>query len=209
MTVLYLGSDPERFSAERKEKIIHFPLLEIVPRPLDSPPIAHLIEELPSFTHCIFTSKHTVFALRLHIQTLKNILAIGQSTAAALKKEGITPSWVAKEETQEGIIAHLRLIDWGDDAYVLLPRSSLARSGLENFFILRGIRHQVCDLYDTRPRSVAPPVLDAIEEIVFTSPSTVHAFRALFPTPPPHKRLTPIGPITAEALRTYMDRAKI
>ncbi len=208
MTVLYLGSDPSRYAAQCKKKVTHFPLLEIVPRPLDAPQIAHVLDELPFYTHCIFTSKHA--ALLLVKATSKDLLAsmkviaIGASTAAALEKEGISPALVAEEEIQEGIIARLRLLPWKDDDYVLMPRSSLSRSALENFFTLRGIRHQVCDLYDTRPRCLSTlPPLDDVEEIVFTSPSTVHAFRLLYPTPPPHKQLTPIGPVTAEALRLY------
>jgi uroporphyrinogen-III synthase len=125
-----------------------------------------------------------------------------------LKKEGIVPSIVAEEESQEGVIARLRLMDWEDDDYVLMPRSSLARSALENFFSTRGIRHQVCDLYDTRPRDLNSfPPLEGVEEIVFTSPSTVHAFRKLCPSPP-QVRLTPIGPVTAEALRIYIQNVR-
>lgn len=203
MPVLYLGSDPTRYQEQRSETLIHFPVLEIVPRSLDSLPIVHLLTELPFFTHTIVTSKSTVAILGTRLLELKNIFAIGKSTAAALQVQGVLPRWVADEETQEGIISQLRLLDWTEDAYVFLPRSSLARSALENYFIFHNIRHQVCDLYDTKPRATSPPSLDAITEIVFTSPSTVHAFSLLFPTPPPNILLTPLGPITTEALRLY------
>ncbi len=208
MCVLYLGSDPERFRAQRKQRIIHFPLLEVVPRSLHSTAMAHILDDLPNYTHSIFTSKSTVWILRQHLRALKNIFAIGKSTAAALEKEGVVPTWVAKEETQEGIIEHLRLFDWNEESYVFLPRSALARSALENFLILQQIRHQVCDLYDMQIKSIAPPSLDNIEEIVFTSPSTVNAFRQFFPHPPVEQRLTPIGPITAEALRSYTNNTQ-
>lgn len=207
MTILYLGSDPARFKTERGEDVLHFPLLEIVPRPLDHPHIISILDDLPQYTHCIFTSKHAVaLSMRAFGSSLngKKIIAIGASTAAYLQQAGIVPSIVAQEESQEGIIARLRLMDWEETTYVLMPRSSMARSALENFFLLHGIRHQVCDLYDTRPRDLLSlPPLDGIDEIVFTSPSTVHAFRKLYPVPPLQKQLTPIGPITAEALRCY------
>jgi uroporphyrinogen-III synthase len=213
MKILYLGSDPARFAKQRSTSVIHLPLLEIVPRPADADEMVYVLEDLPDYTHYIFTSKHAPSLFLRAIERLdfsadtlrgKEIIAIGLSTAEALKKEGMAPTQVAKDEVQEGVIALLRLMEWNEDAYVLMPRSSLARSTLEFFFTFHAIRYQVCDLYDTRPRaSVTLPSLDDIDEIVFTSPSTVRAFRRLCPIPPAGKQLTPLGPVTAEALRLY------
>jgi uroporphyrinogen-III synthase len=60
----------------------------------------------------------------------------------------------------------------------------------------------VCDLYDTVPQKLEPiPDLNAIDEIVFTSPSTVRAFVEIFRHIPQDKTLTCLGPITQEELQ--------
>lgn len=152
----------------------------------------------------IFTSKN---AVAIFFQTVgkiglsgKAIVAIGQSTASRLALEGCLPTHIAQEETQEGIITLLRPMDL-KEAYILLPHSALARHTLENFFLERGIRHQMCDLYDTVAQKIEPvPDLNTIDEIVFTSPSTVRAFVEIFSHIPHNKKLTCLGPITKEEL---------
>ncbi len=212
MHVLYLGSDPSRYRNSEHSLgkiVIHFPVIEILPRPLTQPDIRSALDDLDAYTDVIFTSKHAVIFLAHALQTLevlscKRVTCVGKSTAEALEARGILPSWVAKIETQEGILSGLRLWDW-EGAYVLMPRSALARGQLEHFFIERAIRYQVCDLYDTVTKQVdALPDLDQFEEIVFTSPSTVRAFAELFQHYPKSelfaKKLTPIGLVTAAAI---------
>ena len=90
------------------------------------------------------------------------------------------------------------------DAYILYPRSSLARKKLENFFIEREIRYQVCDLYETHFQKLEPvPHLADIHEIIFTSPTTVRGFLEIYGQLPRDKKLTCIGPVTEEELRKH------
>lgn len=208
---LYLGTHPASYPAEGD--LIHYPVIKLIPRPI--PP--HILEDMPEYTHFIFTSKN---AVAIFFQTIesqlqnsmlpiligkvdlkeKTIIAIGKSTASRLVLEGCQPTHVAQEETQEGIISLLRPMDLRE-AYILLPHSSLARHALENFFSEHGIRHQICDLYDTITQKIEPvPDLDTIDEIVFTSPSTVRAFVEIFSHIPHNKKLTCLGPITKEEL---------
>ena len=59
----------------------------------------------------------------------------------------------------------------------------------------------MCPIYDTRtvqPKVV--PDLTKVDEIVFTSPSTVKAFLDVFSEIPQDKKLTTIGPVTEQAL---------
>ncbi len=89
-----------------------------------------------------------------------------------------------------------------EDAYVFYPRSSLARKNLEQFLQEKGIRHQVCDLYQTEFQKPEPvPHLEEIDEIVFTSPSTVRGFIEVFGAVPRDKKLTCIGPVTEQFLK--------
>ena len=82
-----------------------------------------------------------------------------------------------------------------------MPRSSLSRPILVNFFQQRYILYQACDLYDTVAQALEPkPNLDEVEEIVFTSPSTVSAFLEIFGSLPKGKKLIAIGPVTEQVL---------
>ena len=67
---------------------------------------------------------------------------------------------------------------------------------------LSGVRY----LYDTISQVIQPkPNLDHVDEIVFTSPSTVKAFIEIFGVLPRGKKCLAIGPITEQALRVYLD----
>lgn len=184
MSILYLGTHPP------SKDVIHYPIIKIVPKAIPQ----HLLDE--KYTHVIFTSKNAVDLCNIDLAG-KTVIAIGRATAERLK--GCVPL-VPEEETQEGIVELLRPLDL-DDAYFFLPRSSLARKTLDNFFRKREIRYQTCDLYDTVTQKLEPlPNLDEIDEIVFTSPSTVRAFVEIFSEIPKNKKLTCQGPITEEAL---------
>ena len=205
-TILYLGTDPTQFACQGH--LIHYPVIKIVPRSIDDPEIRHAYNDLEQFTHFIFTSKNAVKVFCQHLAELKRslnihqiMIAIGEVTAAHLSKHGFIPHLISKEETQEGIVKMLDMIDL-KEAYVFMPRSSISRPVLSNYFKERGIRYRTCDLYDTVTQCLDPkPDLDQIDEIVFTSPSTVRAYLEIFGKLPSGKKLFAIGPITEEALR--------
>lgn len=207
-TILYLGTDPSYFPEEGN--VIHYPIIRIQPRSFDDPELKRALDDLSDYTHLIFTSKNAVRIFFEHAKALhadlsflkeKTFLAVGTVTADHLSKEGFTPAIIAKEETQEGLIEELASLDL-EDAYVFLPRSSLSRPVLIDFLQKRVIRHQACDLYDTLAHAIEPrPDLNMIDEIVFTSPSTVEAFYSLFGFIPKEKKLVVSGPITEEALK--------
>ncbi|MGE5195960.1 MAG: uroporphyrinogen-III synthase [Anaerolineae bacterium] len=218
--ILYLGTDPTHFKSDKP--FIHYPIIKTVPRDLhENFPLCSAFDDLPEYTHLIFTSRNTVKYFFAALDTLKvagmakvakNVLkdklffCVGESTAEILKvqklnfdEESISCK-IPVTQTQEGLISLLRPLDL-DDAYLFFPKSSLSRSQLLNFFEQRGIRHQACDLYDTVPQKQEPvPDLEEFEEIVFTSPSTVDAFLKIYSIFPNDKRLTAIGPITQEAI---------
>ena len=156
-------------------------------------------------THFIFTSKNAVrlfFGIKQIPQSLrdKTFIAIGRSTARMLEKLFRAPDRIAEQETQEGIIELLKALHL-TDAHFFLPRSSLSRPALITFFQEKNIRFTALDLYDTVIQQLTPvPDLSTIDEIVFTSPSTVRAFLQIFGPLPRDKILHAIGPITAREL---------
>jgi uroporphyrinogen-III synthase len=207
MTILYLGTDPSSY--QHLDGLVHYPVIKTVP--LEIPP--HLWDDFPDYSHILFTSKNSaaIFldALKKTPWTLeelkkKTLVAVGRSTAAALAASGCAPQLVAEQEMQEGVIEILQSQEL-TGAYIFYPRSTLARKNLENFLIEHEIRHQVCDLYETVFQKPGPlPDLSEFQEIIFTSPSTVKGFLALFGALPRDKTLTCIGPITEAELKSAL-----
>ena len=196
---LYLGTDPE--NCELKD-LVHYPIIKTVPLEVPS----HILEDFADYTHILVTSKNAAAILLNQLKDKealkrKRIIAIGKSTAAKLAQEGFAPHFIATDESQEGVIELLKTQDL-HDAYIFYPRSSLARKKLESYMIARGIRHQICDLYETIFQKPEPiPDFTKIDEIIFTSPSTIKGFIAAFGAIPSNKKLTCIGPITEEELK--------
>jgi uroporphyrinogen-III synthase len=211
-TVLYLGTDPIHFAQHGQfdGHLIHYPVIEIVPKSLHELQIKMAYDDFSNYTHLILTSKNAVHIFLQHLKELKisveclsnkTLISIGSVTAAHLKAYGVICHHVAEQESQEGVISLLNHLDM-DDAYVFLPRSALSRPVLTQYFKEREIRFQACDLYDTKTSRRSPvPDLAQVDEIVFTSPSTVKGFLEVFGPLPRDKKLLAIGPITEEALR--------
>jgi uroporphyrinogen-III synthase len=194
---LYLGTDPSNYS--HLQDLIHYPVIKTVPLPIPQ----HLWDDFADYTHILFTSKNAVAIFFEQLkQPLegKQIIAIGTATAAKLAEYGCTANFVADDESQEGVIELLNQQDL-THAYIFYPRSSIARKNLEHFLMRRHVRHQVCDLYDTHLQKPEPvPDLSKVQEIIFTSPSTVKGFLAAFGALPKDKKLTCIGAITEAEL---------
>ncbi len=203
-TILYLGTDPISYEAQGRCQghLIHYPIIKIVPRPAGT---ITAYDDLDAYTHIIFTSKNAVKVFFQHHPACdflreKQLIAIGTVTAAHLAMQGFPPQHIAEQETQEGVIALLKQLDL-KDAYFFLPRSSQARPLLVQFFEERKLRYSACDLYDTVTQKLeVEPHWDQIDEIVFTSPTTVKAFLEIFGTFPEGKTLTAIGPVTENEL---------
>lgn len=210
--ILYLGLDPACYQS--KGHVTHWPIIQIIPRPLSEPSIKNALSNFEAFTHVIATSKSAVAILMdyleqlnipLHRWAAKATLAVGQATAKHLIAGGITPFKVAVDEKAEGIIKELMQLDL-TDAHLFWPHSSKARLVIEEFCTSRAIRLTSCTLYDPKTRIPGElPQLKEFQEIVFTSPSTVDAFLEVFGTLPTHACLTPIGSITGSYLHSLLN----
>lgn len=125
------------------------------------------------------------------------MIVVGEATGRAAEKWGAKPL-IANPSTQEGVIELLETLDLLN-AYILFPHSRRAREALLNY--LKSFRHYSFALYDTIFQQPGPiPDLTMIDEIVFTSPSTVEGFLRIFGEFPKGKKMTAIGPITAAAM---------
>jgi uroporphyrinogen-III synthase len=189
---LYLGIDAP-------SGVFHYPVIRT--ERIDSSEFQEALAIWERCTHAIFTSKNGVrhWPGNLHGKT---IVSIGEATAKEVGGRGVA-SRVASEATQEGVAALLATLDL-DGAFLLYPKSKLARPFLAEYLKAQNLSHYVFDLYDTvfqRPDPV--PELSDFDEIIFTSSSTVHAFFQIFSSVPRRIALTPIGPITKKTLEEY------
>ena len=207
--ILYLGIDPPIevhskyiFDKENSE-LIHYPIIKTVP--LKKSDLFLAFKNFLHFTHIIFTSKTTV---RIFFETLKDLpfsfkeisqkqyIVVGKSTAHALKEHAIAPKWIAEEETAAGIVALLKSLNL-TSSFIFFPHSKLSRNTIITFLLNENLKFEESEFYDTIPFKSGPlPDLKMVDEIVFTSPSTVDAFLTFFKTLPQNKILTPIGPVT-------------
>lgn len=196
--ILYLGLDPERWP---RQPVYHYPIIRI--ERLKTEEIDRALAQWPQFTHVIFTSRVAVqHWWEIGPPFDKRAIAIGSATAELLREKGVEPA-VAEEATQEGVIALLQRwnLNREREAYFFCPRSKKARRELDRFFEKAGARFFPLSLYDVVFQKPEPiPDFEQVEEIVFTSPSTVAAFVDQFGPLPRNKKLTPIGPITKEAI---------
>lgn len=188
MKILYLGIRP-------KEGTFHYPVIRTEKCGSIEPALALW----PSFTHMICTSQTTVEYWPGPWD--KEVIAIGEPTAALLKKKGLKPL-IAPHATQEGVIeliSHLK-------GHFFLPHSKLARAHLIEHFKANKIPFFALELYTTEFQCLEPiPNLDEFDEIVFTSPSTVKGFLRIYKSLPKNKKLTSIGPVTQEALELSLS----
>ncbi|MEN9344293.1 MAG: hypothetical protein RLZZ453_1080 [Chlamydiota bacterium] len=202
--ILYLGTDPKFFvSPIEGAEIVHCPLIKTVVRSKEQ--VEAKYRQLEVSSHVIFTSKNAVSAFFFHLKTLnrevpkdKVWICIGPVTALHLKQEGIEPTFLSEVATQEGVVALLKSIPCRS---LFIPKSSLSRSLLFDWLDSKNIPYTAIDVYDTYTQYPhLLPNLDEFALVVFTSPSTVTAFKEVFGKLPQKEKCYPIGPITEAAL---------
>jgi uroporphyrinogen-III synthase len=178
-TILYLGLNPPKIP---NTHVLHYPMIQIIPREASHPDIILSFSQFSEYTHFIFTSQSSVDIFVRYLSFFK------------------LQSIIAKEETAEGVIKELELLN-PTDGYFFWPHSSLSRPAMKDYFKKKKWPLQDCILYDTKLiKYEQNPDLTQVDEIIFTSPSTVDGFLANFGQLPKEKKLTAIGPITQKKL---------
>jgi uroporphyrinogen-III synthase len=195
--ILYVGTDPSRYKHEGE--LVHYPVIRTVLRTSVDDVLGR---DVARCTHWMFTSPNAVrhwFSMGAPGRIEKSF-AVGPTTAAALAERGIK-AMIAPIATQEGLIELLKTWDL-EGALIGWPRSSKARTVLGDYLTKRGVSFLGIDLYEPVMQRLEPvPDLGEFDEIVFTSPSTVDAFLAIFGRIPWEKKIVPLGPVTADRLK--------
>lgn len=187
--VLWTGLKAPRGTLERR--FDHFPLIECVATKDAIPNFSHA-------THLLFTSQTAVkiFAEQ-ELKCPKNApaIAIGKATAEAMTKQGISPKWIAENESSEGVIALLKKLDL-QGATVFWPHSKKSRTVIAKNIPCQLIEWECYDTFSKMPARKP----DLFDKVVFTSPSAVDSWLAFFQTLPPADTIETIGPVTKDRL---------
>ena len=207
--ILYLGLElPENI--QKHEAYIHYPIIRIEVRPPTCPDIQNCFEDISDYTHILFTSKSAVhaffrdlahFGYKIHHLVGKEVICVGQQTAKALGAYGIHNPLISAVETAEGMVDFLEGLSH-KNPYYFWPHSALSRSVISDYLKSKKLRFKECAIYDTViNKSLYPVDLSTIDEIYFTSPSTIDAYLKIYGSLPADKALKAIGPITEQRLK--------
>lgn len=166
--VYYTGTTPPTVR-QQYDRVIFAPLIKIVDSGIEQP-------ATDGYDWVVFTSRYGVRHYHHDIKNVK-VASVGPVTSAELRKRGIEPDFESPTESAEGIISFFAE---QPKSRILLPRSDKGLKALTD-----GLKqHEVTDLpvYSNTPNAEAEVQnLAAIDKIILTSPSTVEAFRALYP----------------------------
>ena len=191
---------------------VHTPLIEIQSVQDDSP-LKQAAARIEHFDYLLFTSRFTVKYFLPYLTTeLKlikqlKVVSIGSTTTAALKEAGIEDIQQVEQDNSYGVV------DWFDKQQrgkVLIPRSNLALGIIPEGLQKSGFEVTAVTAYENRmPEHPKRINLDEIDEIIFTSPSTIDNFIHLYGAMPTDKKLTTRGPITENHLKTIIKEQSL
>ncbi|MFQ5866898.1 MAG: uroporphyrinogen-III C-methyltransferase [bacterium] len=212
--ILVTGTNPKKF--ESLGEIIHQPMIKIVP--LDNyRETDQKIQDIKKYHWVIFLSVHGVeFFFKRFKKNIKDmkalrgikICAVGSATGKRLKKYGITVNFIPEKESSTGIVEAFRNFDIRGKN-ILIPRSNLAGNYLSKALEDLGANVDTITVYRNIKPKVSKINLDDIEEIIFTSPSTVNNFMKEYKKLPRRVKVKCIGEITQAQAKSYGLNAKV
>lgn len=200
---LYLGTNPQKYRV--LGHVIHWPMIDIKPAAIPS----RILLELNDYDTVLFTSRYAVkyfldwlMMEKFDLRKLagKELAAIGEDTALCLRTYDLEPSIVADEETSEGFLVKLEKLSL-KNRRVLFPRSSLPNPFLKTELEKRGAKVIELTVYENTAVDKKDLPAAAIDQVVFTSPSTVKNFLNNYGSIPQSWRILSKGPRTQQALR--------
>jgi len=174
--VLLMIGDVVRFEAETTKQIVYdtgtqspTPLITIAPTGVDV--------DTSKADWLVFTSRYGVRYFNGKTEGIL-IASVGPVTSAELRERGIEPDFESPTESAEGLLEYFSKLP---SQRIILPRSDKGLKALSDG--LTAQEHVVEDIpvYTNRPNPDAQPIdLNKVDKVIFTSPSTVEAFKSLY-----------------------------
>ena len=121
-----------------------------------------------------------------------------------LEKLGFSQVSVPKLATSEGLVTYLKNMKL-DNKSIFYPHSSKTRDVLLTFLQESGLSFTHAILYDTQSIPPKEPIdLNSIDELYFSSPSTLDAFLEFFHTLPESIFIKTEGSVTCEYIKRLL-----
>ena len=207
--ILFTGTDPQRF--KNLGEILHQPMIKIVSLD-DYTEVEKEIKRIDKYHWIIFTSRYGVKyffdilakskELRAKSKELK-ICAIGRATANELKGYGAKASCIPQKESSQGIVETLKKFNL-KGKNILIPRSNLSSDCLPCSLRKMGAYVKAIPVYrNILPLKFKKVNINEVDEIIFTSPSTIENFIRKYKDIPEGIRIKCIGDVTLSKLRSY------
>ncbi len=209
--VLVLGNHPQKYS--RLGNIVHRRIIDCVPID-DYTKADSLLKEIAGFDWIVFTSVNgakylfeRLYAMGKDARSLSNakIAVIGKTTAQRLKEFGITADMVPQSESSAGLLENFSKLDMKNKK-VLLPQSEIASKELPDGLLNMQAVIKKVPVYKTIDIDPGPIDFDYIDQIFFTSGSTIRAFIKRFGQVPENIKSYCLGqPTLNEAKKHNID----
>ena len=201
--ILFTGTDPQRF--KNMGEILHQPMIKIVSLD-DYTKVEKEIKRIDKYHWIIFTSRYGVKyffdRMKKDISRIR-ICCIGKATANKLKEYGANPSCIPQNESSQGILDTLKKFDL-KDKNILIPRSDLSSDCLPRSLRKMGAHVKAIPVYrNILPLKFKKIDINKVDEIIFTSPSTIENFIRKYKDIPEGIRIKCIGDVTLSRLRSY------
>ena len=206
--VLILGNHPDRYAY--LGHIVHRRIIDCV-RLEDTTPIDAMLDSIPKNDWIVFTSVNSakylferLFAQGKDVRVLGNvkIAAIGKSTAKRLQEYGLTADLIPDNESSTGLLEAFSKMEVSGQRF-LLPKAEIASEELPKGLKLRGALMEEVVVYKTIDMEPDPVDFDYIDQILFTSGSTVKAFVKHFGQVPDHVKVFCLGQPTLNIAKEH------
>jgi len=212
--VLVLGNHHQRY--RRLGNIVHRRIIDCVPID-DYTQADQVIKGIEAFDWIVFTSVNgakylfqRLYAMGKDARSLSNakIAAIGKTTANRLKEFGIVADMIPQNESSSGLLEEFTKIDIKGKK-VLLPQPEIASKELPDGLLKLDAVINNVPVYKTIDIDPEPVDFDYIDQILFTSGSTVRAFVKKFGKVPSNVKAYALGLPTQTEAKNYGIDAKI
>ena len=155
----------------------------------------------------------------LALSSMQKICVIGKATANKLKEYGIRANCVSKDESSRGIVEEFKKINGSTSLTInpersrrvglkgkniLIPCSNLSGSYLSRSLRKMGARVKALPVYkNIKPAKFKKVDINKINELIFTSPSTIKNFIEKYKNIPKGIKIRCVGDVTRAELKKY------
>jgi uroporphyrinogen III methyltransferase/synthase len=212
--ILLLGNYPERYA--HLGTIVHRQIIQCV-ETNDGSQTARSLQNTGKQDWIVFTSGNGIkfffkklYALGLDARIFENtkFAVIGKASGERLSEFGIKADLTAEIESSTGLLNAFAPIDVAGLS-ILLPQAEVSSAQLPEGLAARGAKIEKLTVYKTIEKEVDDVDLDYIDQILFTSGSTVKAFVKKFGSVPEHIEALCLGEPTQTTAKQHNIDAKI